>query len=199
MVTKPGSSPGGSSEGPATDASNTPVVDPTANVFALVNAEAKRQDELRTSESHHVRELMALRSTFDQERAENAKALREAEAKRIDAIRAVDVQAAQQQTAQAETRAAVLAKTVTDSAEALRTQVQQAQVAATANLATALEPVQRAIAELRQVQYEQAGSKASQVEARTDKQNNTGLILGVAAGIAAYLSIAVGIILAVTR
>jgi len=48
--------PVGQSAGPSTDASNTPVVDPTQNVLDLVDAAIRRQDDLRNvSEDYHER------------------------------------------------------------------------------------------------------------------------------------------------
>ena len=106
-------------------------IDPTANVLALVDAAVtrindihdislRRMDDLRVSETAHMKELMALQSEFNDK-------LREAEAKRIDAIRAVDVNAVSVANERATQQATVLANQVAASAEALR-----ALVAATA-------------------------------------------------------------------
>jgi len=53
-----------SNPGPGVDASGRPVVDPTANVIANLNAAVQRQDDLREMESRHVRELMTTRADF---------------------------------------------------------------------------------------------------------------------------------------
>jgi len=68
------------------DATGGPVIDPTANVIALVEAGMKRQDDLRNMEAAHVREVMALRAEHEAE-------MRAAEKQRVDAVRAVDVAA----------------------------------------------------------------------------------------------------------
>jgi hypothetical protein len=77
---------GVSSPGPGVDAQGRPVVDPTQNVLNVLAAAVGRQDDLRTSEQRHLERLTEVRMQYDRE-------LREAEAKRIDAIRAVDVAA----------------------------------------------------------------------------------------------------------
>jgi hypothetical protein len=111
------------------------VFDPTYNVMKLVEAEAKRQDNLREAEARRLDELskaevrrldelskaearrideqVVLRAGFDAK-------LAAAESKRIDDIRAVDVAAVAVATAQANERATVLASQVAASAETLR-------------------------------------------------------------------------------
>lgn len=59
--------PGTSSPGPGVDRHGTPVVDPTANVLDLVRAAIQRQDDLRESESRHIRELAAIRAGYDEQ------------------------------------------------------------------------------------------------------------------------------------
>lgn len=174
-------------QGPATNRNNEPVIDPTANVFQLVEAAIKRQDDLRDAETERVRdrlkseishlhELIAIRSEIANIRANHARELREAEAARIDAIRAVDVAAVIQQAQAAETRATALAAQVTASAEAMRSQVAAAAAAAATALAAALDPVQKDIADLRRAQYEQAGSKAQVVETRSAAEDMAPLL-----------------------
>jgi hypothetical protein len=158
---------GGSSDGPATDSANNPVIDPTKNVLDLVDQAIKRQDDLRTTEKEHLRELMNLR-------AQHAKELRDLETNRIDAIRAVDVGAVNRAAEVAATQATTLASQVAVSAETLRTQVAAAASAATIALAAALEPVQKDIADLRRAQYEAQGQKAQ----TTDTRLNLGAVLG---------------------
>lgn len=109
-------------------------IDPTKNVIALSEASNKRQDDLRAaqekyteSQINHIREYSDSQIAQVKEllrlQADFHKQLSEAEAKRIDAIRAVDVNAvavaSERQTAQA----SVLANQVSQSADALRTLV----------------------------------------------------------------------------
>lgn len=161
----------GGSIGPATDAQNTPVIDPTENVLQLVDAAVQRQDDLRQQESAHLRELMSLRAQHDQQ-------MREKETERIDSIRAVDVQAVQRSAEVQVTQATALATQVSVSAETLRTQVAAAASAAAVSLAAALVPIQEAIADLRRAQYEQQGQKAAVVETKTDTSRVMAFVFG---------------------
>lgn len=101
--------------------------DPSENVKALQEASNKRQDDLRKASDRlvsvqllYVEKIAELRAEHQKELSAAAEKLSIAEAKRIDAIRAVDVNAVavanEKQTAQA----AVLATQVVQSAEALR-------------------------------------------------------------------------------
>jgi hypothetical protein len=145
----------------------------------LADTREKRQDDLRAVEAEHVREMARLRAEFEE-------ALREKETQRIDAIRAVDVQAVQRAAEVSAVQATTLATQVQASAETLRTQVATTATAQTTALAAALEPIQKDISELRKTQYEQQGQKAAQVETRATKaedrgssQWTIGLIIGI--------------------
>lgn len=107
-------------QGLATDSQGGPVVDPTENVKALTEAANLRQDDLREasdkfnlSQIDHVKEIQDLHMQYKQ-------LLSIAEAKRIDAIRAVDVNAVAIASERATQQAAVLADSVTRSADTLR-------------------------------------------------------------------------------
>lgn len=177
---KAGESPGGSSEGPATDSQNVPVIDPTANVRELVEAAIQRQDDLRRVEAEHIREIIQLRAFIAEVRDKHASELRSAEAQRIDAIRAVDVgnvsRAAEVQAAQA----ATLAAQVSTSAETLRNQVAAAASAQSIALTAALEPIIKDIADLRRAQYEALGQKAQVVEGRSAADDMAPVLAAVA-------------------
>jgi hypothetical protein len=174
--------------GLAIDSSGGPVIDPTANVYALVEAAIQRQDDLRTAESKHVREMASLRAEYQEE-------LRRAETERINAIRAVDVQAVQQASSVQETRATALAAQVAASAEAMRSQVAAAATAAATSLAAALEPVQKDIADLRRAQYEAQGKQTQVVETRA----GIGSAQAVLAAIVGVIVLAVSIYAVSTR
>jgi len=137
----------------------TSASDPTRNVIDLVSAAIVRQDDLRESESLHIRELVELRARYDGE-------LREAETARIDAIRAVDVGAVNRAAEVAATQATTLAAAVATSAETLRTQVAATATAGVVGLAAALEPIQKDISELRRYQYEGQGQKQQGIDSR---------------------------------
>jgi len=178
------------SEGPATDRKNEAVVDPTANVLNLVeaaiqrmddllNAGFLRQDDLRDKEASHIREIVQLRAHMAELRASHARELREAEAARIDAIRAVDVGQVQRAAEVQADQATALASQVALSAETLRNTVAAAAAAAATALNTALDPIQKAIDDLRRAQYEQQGQKAQVVESQA-KGGSIGLWVGLA-------------------
>ena len=147
--------------GPGVDASGQAVIDPTDNVKNLFDNTVKRLDDLRDEATSHTRDIMALRSMYEEK-------LRIAESDRIDAIRAVDVGAA-----------AILANQVSASAEALRAQVEATRVTTAQSLAAALEPIQKDIADLRRVQYEQQGQKSAVIEKQSSTVDSRTIIVGI--------------------
>ena len=173
--------------GPGGDNQGRPVVDPTKNVLDLVTAAIARQDDLRDMADRHAQYVAELRAAYDAR-------LREAETARIDAIRAVDVGAVQRAAEVALTQASTLATQVAVSAETLRAQVAAAAASTATNLATALEPMQRAIDDLRRAQYEQAGQRTQVVEQRAgagETRLNFGAILGALAALVSLIGLAV--------
>jgi hypothetical protein len=145
--------------GPGVDAADRPVLDPTANVIAILAAAVQRQDDLRDAHERYSAKLAETRSHYEDR-------LREAEAKRIDAIRAVDVNAVSRAAEVSAQQAMTLANQVAVSAETLRNQVAAAASAQATALAAALEPINAAIADLRRVQYESVGQRTQVVEGR---------------------------------
>jgi len=172
------------------DKSGNPVIDPTANVIALVQAGLARQDDLRDAASLHLKEMMSLRAEYDEK-------LRKAESARIDAIRAVDVGAVNRAAEVSAAQALTLATQVATSADTLRTQVATTQVAAQTALAAALEPIQKDIADLRRVQYEAAGGKSATVETvdsrRASTNTYTNIITAVVIAIGAVVTAVIAI------
>jgi hypothetical protein len=159
--------------GSGVDAHGSPVIDPTKNVLDLVRAGAessdkilalhvKRLDDLRDMESKHVHELLANTSRYED-------LLRQAETKRIDAIRTVDVNAVAEAARVSAAQALTLANQVATSAETLRTQVATVATATATALANALEPLQKAIEDLRKTQYEAQGLRTATVDQRADR------------------------------
>src|ERR1700730_14653554 len=71
-----------------------PLIDPTANVLALVGAETKRQDDLRAAEAKRVSDLDAqaekFHSKLEAQRQFFESEARKAEAGRIDSLLAAD-------------------------------------------------------------------------------------------------------------
>jgi leucyl aminopeptidase (aminopeptidase T) len=168
--------------GPSTDRHNLPVIDPTKNVDALVEASNRRQDDLREQEANAVRELISLRADYEER-------LRVAESARIDAIRAVDVNAVAASATAAEARATALAAQVAASAEAMRNQVAAAATAASTALAAALDPIQKDVADLRRVQYEQQGQRAQAVDHRVSTSAVAGYVFGAIGVLFATISL----------
>lgn len=110
----------GSSSGPSVDRAGTPVVDPTLNVQNIIEAAVRRLDDLRGESVlardraiENVKELMVVHAMYTEK-------LQVAEAKRIDAIRAVDVNAVAVANERAAAQATVLASQLATSAETLR-------------------------------------------------------------------------------
>jgi hypothetical protein len=183
--------------GPGVDAEGRPVIDPTANVLAILetavkriddlreaeirrldavhNASHKRNDDLRLLEFQCIREVADLRAHYDEQ-------LRKAESDRIDAIRAVDVGNVQ--------RAAEVAAA---QAETLRNQVAAAAGASQTSLAAALDPIQKDIADLRRAQYEAQGQKTQVVEGRSSNAaiyaiiGTVGLLILVMIAVATFI------------
>lgn len=143
--------------------------DPTENVKALTEAAVQRLDDLREKDASHLKELVVLRAEYDAK-------LRDAESKRIDAIRAVDVGAVNRAAEVSATQALTLATQVATSADTLRIQVATTATAFDAKLAAALEPISKDIADLRRAQYEAQGQKTQVVDSRSNNNFLVGAI-----------------------
>jgi len=156
--------------------------DPSKNVMDLVNAAIARVDDLRESETRHQTEVARLL-------VDRVEAMMTAESNRINAIRAVDVDAVREASKTAAAQAATLAAQVAQAAEAMRTQVSATASAATTALAAALEPIIKDVAELRRAQYEAQGQKTQIIETQT-KGGTTSSWMGLAvAACIGFLSI----------
>jgi hypothetical protein len=131
--------------------------DPSKNVMDLVNAAIARVDDLRESETRHQTEVAKLLT-------ERVEAMMRAESNRIDAIRAVDVDAVQKAAAAMAAQANNLAQQQVQTAEALRTQVSDTQTLSETRLAAGLSPIVRDVAELQKRAYEAQGQKTQVVE-----------------------------------
>ena len=132
-------------------------LDPTINVQNLLAAAVVRLDDLREAESRRVDERMA------QSEAHN-KELQAAEAKRIDAIRTVDVNAVAIANERAAAQATVLANQVQASAEVARALVASTATANTEQLASLNKQFSDRIALVERAQYEKQGTGAGMRE-----------------------------------
>jgi hypothetical protein len=128
------------SPGAGVDSEGRAVVDPTANVLALVEAANQRQDDLRAAESRRLDELRQQESSWTMKlldlRSQHAEDLRIAEAKRIDAIRAYDTNAVAVASQRSAEQATVLANQLTQSTEAMRALVARTDQALGTRLST---------------------------------------------------------------
>lgn len=147
--------------GQAVDAAGKPAFDPSKNVLDLVEAavlrlddlraaETRRQDDMRAQSEKHTAEMARLNSDYQEK-------LRDAEAKRIDAIRAVDVNAVAVASGRAADQATVLANQVQVSADALRSLVATTQSALAAQHAASTAEITKRLTELERAKYEGAG------------------------------------------
>jgi hypothetical protein len=136
-----------------------PLIDPTANVLALVGAETKRQDDLRAAEANRVKDIGDLTEKFadklEQQRQFFETQAKTAEAGRIDSLLAAD-------------KANV--------ALALAKQEAQAQAQ------------DKRIAALEQNQYQGVGAGSQAREGRQQNQWVIGVVIAVAIFLANFLS-----------
>jgi len=140
------------------------TVDPTSNVRELVAAETKRQDDLRVASERRQDELrQASELRLDEVaeiRAIHARELNEAETKRIDAIRAVDVAAVSIAAERTSASATVLANQVAQSAETLRALVATTAAASASATAASFGQLSDRITLLERTSYEGSGKSA---------------------------------------
>jgi hypothetical protein len=190
-------------------------LDPSLNVKEQLRAVEHRLDNLRESAIERQRELRLQAESYENRLRKQAVVLSEVRAEgvektaslrakyeekiskkeslRIDAIRSVDVGAVNRSAEVSATQALTLATQVATSAETLRTQVAAAASAQTIALAAALEPIQKDIADLRRVQYEQQGQKSASTDSRSFYQ----ILIAGAGVVAALLGSGVVVIVAI--
>jgi hypothetical protein len=90
--------------------------DPTVNVLALVEASVKRIDDLLVAERSRINQYMELTVSHAEE-------LRSAESKRVDAIRAVDINAVTVANDRAVQQASILANQLVAATDGFRKQI----------------------------------------------------------------------------
>lgn len=125
--------------------------DEIENLKNMINAAVNRLDDLRNAEIYRVNDQMKLTAEY------NIK-LNVAEAKRIDAIRSVDVNAVSVANEKAAAQAIVLANQVTQSAENLRSLVASTAMAQAQQLSTLTTQLTDRLSSLEKSQYEKSGS-----------------------------------------
>jgi hypothetical protein len=188
--------------GPGVDASGQSVVDPTANVLQLVDAESLRQDGLRQATETGLRREMELRAEYDEK-------LRQAEKDRINAIRDVDQGQIMRAADVQATQALALQAQVVTSAETVRSQLAVRDNAFTEALAltnknfvdalaSGLKPLAEAIAALQVQQNLYAGQQIQVAESRDaraetrdvrgESRLNLGTVISVAVAVLAIVA-----------
>ena len=109
-----------SGAGLGVDRAGGPVVDPTENVIALVEAAIKRLDDMRDASSDLQQARIAHLAELSKLRAEFSKEIRQLESDRLNAIRQVDVTAVKTEADRALAAIQTLAATTATNAETLR-------------------------------------------------------------------------------
>ena len=146
----------------------------------MVGDAVDRLDELREAETRRVNEMTALRDKFQDK-------LDTAEAKRIDAIRAVDVAAVTVANDKATAQAAVLARQVTESRDTLQALVASTAAATATQLTNLLSPITERLTSLEKNQYTGEGKETKSLDMRTVLFAAATVIISVGAIIVAVL------------
>jgi hypothetical protein len=107
------------------DASDGPVVDPTANVIALNEAANKRQDDLRELHGRLLEARITHLAEMQRLRADHAKEIRELDTDRLKSIREVDVLAGNTSADRALVAIQTLATVTAGTAETMRATLDQ--------------------------------------------------------------------------
>lgn len=183
--------------------------DPTHNVSNLLLAAVQRLDDLAAAERIRVNELTsAERRRVDEQAALRAfydEKLRDAEAKRIDAIRVVDVNAVAVANERQSAAASVLANQVSASAETLRGLVATTAATAAQQFQQVTSQMSERIAALEKASYEGQGRGAytdpllGQLLVKVDSlQASRSEISGKGAGVNASWVVVLGAISAIS-
>jgi hypothetical protein len=210
------------------DARGGAVIDPTKNVLDLVAAAIARQDDLRAASKelfdaklaseeklselryiHSVEVAKALSDQLNAEarlRAEYDARLRDAESRRIDAIRLVDVNAVAEDRRRTGEQAVALATQVSQSADTVRALVASTKTSTDLSTNQITEALSRRITTLEQAGYQQAGQQKFQDPAFTalvakveSLANSRTDLAGVSTGhtdVTGYVIVAVGMLIA---
>lgn len=157
--------------GKGVDPSGGPVIDPTKNVLDLVEAERRRQDDLRGAHfllmDEKVKRIEGdaiLRAghyhEVSQLRAANATEIRQMEAERLEKVRQVDVQAVSTTAAQSLAAIQTLAATASGTAQTLQTQLNTTAAAIASQLDRTVIAITDRLAALEKSSYEGKGKEA---------------------------------------
>jgi hypothetical protein len=166
------------------------TIDPTANVTALVLAEAKRQDELRSMESNHNAEIRRIKEGCATELDELREKLADARLQRIDALALAEKTRIDAKISQGEQNVALTAERTTAQAAALATAVSASAEALRLAAAQQNDVTTKAIRILEQNQYQSGGRDEQRTEGRVTTGQTVSYIFG-AAGLILTLAVLV--------
>lgn len=144
------------------DAMGGPVVDPTANVLALVEAGNKRQDDLREMNNARIDAELRQQEQLADIRAKHQEAIDTLEAKRLDAVRNVDQLAAKTESERSAAAVTALATAAATTAVTLRSQVDTSAQALATQFTNTVSQLSERIAALEKSSYTGQGKQAVQ-------------------------------------
>lgn len=142
------------------DKAGNPVVDPTANVLALVEAEAERQDGLREAEQRYAAMQFKCMETMASLRADHASEIRRLETERLNSIRQVDVASGEREAKRSLDAVQTLAATTQANTEMLRNAVAATAQTIAKQTADTFDGVNARLAALERSSYEGKGKEA---------------------------------------
>jgi len=158
--------PKSSSQGPATDRHNSPVVDPTKNVRKEFKSLRREQAEMTKAAVQALRREQKLHNKYG---AIGAKA----ERRRVNAIHKADVAAGQREAVTAAAITAALAKQVADTAEAMRSTTERERASTAVTLEQVVKPLRDGQTELTRAMWEGAGGKQAIGEQRLEQRGQS--------------------------
>jgi hypothetical protein len=149
-----------SRNGLGVDRAGGPVIDPTANVIALVEALAAKTDDLRAADNKFYDAQNAHQKEMADLRAKHAALLRTSDLLVLEKTRAVDVSVGAQSAVQLATAVQTLATTSSRDAETLRSQLTATAQIIAKQTAESFEGVNVRLAALERSSYEGKGKEA---------------------------------------
>jgi len=141
------------------DAHGGPVIDPTANVLALVEAANRRQDDLREMNNARIDAELRNQEMIADLRAKHQEALDALEAKRLDAVRNVDQLAAKTEADRSAQATAALAANSNNTAVTLRSTVDTSAQALASQFTNTVAGLSERIAALEKSSYTGQGKQ----------------------------------------
>lgn len=166
------------------------LIDPTANVLALVKAEKERADDLRNLEMKYDERIQRIEERCSGIVADLKLRLQDAETKRIDAVKLaesarVDALLAASTTnvalahEKSATQATTLAQQVATTAESLRVQVATTAQSTNAKIDSATDSLSKRISALEQTEYRSGGIETQRSEGHREGQWKIGIAIGL--------------------